>query len=79
VQSNTRYRRALIAVALALLVAGIVAVYYASKLAAVGTAFTAKSLCSGVFVSHRDVRSVLGTGLSPDIHPILRHIDTHRD
>ena len=54
-------------------------VYYASKLAAVGTAFTAKTLCSGVFVSHRDPASVLDTDLSPDIHPILRLVDARTD
>ncbi len=75
--SNTRYRRALIA--LAVLLAVIVAVYYAWKLAVVGTAFAAKTLCSGVFVSHRDASSVLDTDLSPDIHPILRYLDARVD
>jgi CubicO group peptidase (beta-lactamase class C family) len=80
VQSNTPYRRALIGIALAAaLGAGFAGVYYGSKLAAVGTAFTAKTLCSGVFVSHRDARSVLGSDLSPDIHPILRYLEARID
>jgi hypothetical protein len=74
-----RYRRALIAIALAVLVAVIFAVYYTLKLAPVGTAFTAKTLCSEVFVSHRDASSVLDTDLSPDIHPILRYLDARID
>ncbi len=72
------YRRVLIIVALAF-VALIAGAYYGSKLAAVGTAFTAKTLCSGVFVSHRDSASVLGTDLSPDIHPILHIIGARTD
>lgn len=73
------YRRVLITVALAMVMALIAAAYYGSKLAAVGTAFTAKTLCSGVFVSHRDPASVLGTDLSPEIHPILRLIEAETD
>jgi CubicO group peptidase (beta-lactamase class C family) len=74
-----RYRRALIGLGLAVFGAVIAGIYYGSKLAAVGTAFTAKTLCSGVFVSHRDAASVLDTDLSPDIHPILRVIDVSTD
>ena len=72
-------RTIVVGVALVLLGAAIVGIYYGSKLAAVGTAFTAKTLCSGVFVSHRDPGSVLGTDLSPDIHPILRYLDARVD
>jgi hypothetical protein len=74
------YGRTVVAsIALVLLGAVSAAAYYGSKLAAVGTAFTAKTLCSGVFVSQRDPDSVLGTDLSPEIHPILRLIEAETD
>lgn len=77
--SKTRYPRALIGIALAALGAVIAVAHYGSKLVAIGTAYTAKTLCSGVFVSHRDPASVLGTDLSPDVHPILRLVDASTD
>jgi hypothetical protein len=79
VEVKRAYRRALTLLALTAVLALIAGAYYASKLAAVGTAFTAKTLCSGVFVSHRDASSVLDTDLSPDIHPILRYLDARVD
>lgn len=72
-------RTVVIGIALVLLGTVSAAAYYGSRLAPVGTAFTAKTLCSGVFVSHRDPASVLALDLSPDIHPILRVIDARTD
>lgn len=78
--SKTRIKRALLGLALgAALIGGSAGVYFGLKLAAVGTAYTAKTLCSGIFVSHRDPASVLGTDLSPDVHPILRLVDARTD
>ncbi len=76
---KTGHKRALIGVAIAALGAGVATLYYGAKLAAIGTAYTAKILCSGVFVAHRDPRSVLGTDLSADDLHNLRHIDARVD
>jgi len=55
------------------------AAVYGYRLAAIGAAYKAKILCSGVFVSRRDPRSVLATDLSAGDLAALRHIDAHVD
>ncbi len=73
------YRRAIIGVAVVALGAAIAVLYYGFRLASIGTAYTAKILCSGIFVSHRDPQSLLGTDLAADDLSILRHIDARVD
>lgn len=55
------------------------AFYYTSRLAAVATAYKAKILCSGVFVSKRDPQSVLDTDLSTDDRAVLGFVNTQVD
>src|SRR6185436_13666073 len=74
------YRRAaVVAVAVVALGAGIAALFYGSRVAAIGTAYAAKILCSGIFVSQRDLQSVRDTDLSADDLSVLRHIDLQVD
>ncbi|HSB68145.1 MAG TPA: serine hydrolase [Candidatus Methylomirabilis sp.] len=55
-------------------VLGVAAAFYFSwQLAVIGAAYKAKILCSGVFVSHRDPRSILTTDLLADDRSVLRH------
>jgi len=49
------------------------------RLASIGTAYTAKILCSGVFVSQRDPQSLLGNDLAADDLSILRNMDVQVD
>jgi len=73
------FKRAMAGVAVVVLVAGIAVLFYGSRLAAIGTAYTAKILCSGVFLSHRDPQSLLDTDLSADDLAFLRHVDVQVD
>lgn len=50
---------------------------YAWSLAAIGAAYKAKILCSGVFVSQRTPRSILDEDLTVDGLSALRHFDAH--
>ncbi len=56
-----------------------VALYYALRLASIGAAYKAKTLCSGVFVAQRDPQSIVDTDLAVDDLSPLRHIDAHID
>src|SRR3954451_17562015 len=49
-------------------------VYLLSRLAPIGTAYAAKTLCSGVFVSHRGDQDVIREDIRADNHPLLRLI-----
>jgi len=49
-------------------------VYLLSRLAPIGTAYAAKTLCSGVFVSQRDAADVIREDIRADNHPLLRAI-----
>jgi hypothetical protein len=71
----------IIALVIGLEVAAIIAVasYYALRLASIGSAYKAKTLCSGVFVAIREPGSILGEDLAADDFSILRHIDTKVD
>jgi CubicO group peptidase (beta-lactamase class C family) len=55
------------------------ALYYGSRLAAIGTAYGAKILCSGIFVSQRDAQSLLATDVAADNLFYLRHMDVQVD
>ncbi len=73
------HRRAVVGVAVLALGAGAVVLFYGLRLTAIGTAYTAKILCSGIFVSQRDRQSLLDTDLSADDLALLRHIDVQVD
>ena len=51
----------------------VTASYFSWRLAGIGAAYKAKILCSGVFVSRRDARSILTTDLLADDRSVLRH------
>ncbi len=76
---KTLYRRAIMGIVVVALGAAITVPFYGVRLAAIGTAYTAKILCSGVFVSQRDPQSILGSDLSADDLSILRNIDVKVD
>ena len=52
---------------------------YGSRLVSIGAAYKAKVICSGMFVSHREFRSLLDTDVSADDLAVLRHIDVRVD
>jgi CubicO group peptidase (beta-lactamase class C family) len=49
-------------------------VYLVSRLAPIGTAYAAKTLCSGAFVANRPVEDVIREDIRADNHPLLRAI-----
>src|SRR5262245_43695455 len=59
--------------------ASAVIAYYAYQYAAIGSAYAAHILCSGVFVSGRSPQSVLDSDLSADDLVLLRSISTDID
>ena len=69
----------IVGLAMVALVAAIAVLFYGSRLAAIGTAYTAKILCSGIFVSQRDPRSLLDADVSSDDLAVLRHVDVRVD
>jgi CubicO group peptidase (beta-lactamase class C family) len=73
------YKQAIVGVAVVALALAIAVLFYGSQLAAIGTAYAAKILCSGIFVSQRDAQSLLGTDVSADYLSFLRHIDVQVD
>ena len=73
------HRRAVVAVAVVALGVVTVVLYYGSRLAAIGTAYTAKILCSGIFVSQRELQSLRDTDLSADDLSVLRYVDLQVD
>jgi hypothetical protein len=48
--------------------------YVGYQLASIGTAYSARILCSGVFVSHRSPESILATDLGADALAVLRRV-----
>lgn len=76
---KTLYRRAIIGIVVVALGAAIAVLFYGLQLASIGTAYTAKILCSGVFVSQRDPQSLLDSDLSADDLSILRNLDAQVD
>ena len=73
------HKRAVVGVAVVALVAGAAVLLYGFRVTAIGTAYKAKILCSGIFVSRRDLKSLLDTDLSADDLTLLRHIDVQVD
>ena len=61
------------------LAVAIAALAYALRLAAIGTAYAAKILCSGIFVSQRDAASLLDTDVAADGLSFLRSLDVRVD
>jgi CubicO group peptidase (beta-lactamase class C family) len=55
------------------------AAYLLYRLAPIGTAYAAKTLCSGVFVSQRSVDDIVREDIRADNHPLLRVIDASVD
>src|SRR3954451_13530717 len=53
--------------------------YLLSRLAPIGTAYAAKTLCSGVFVSHRAIDDIVRDDIRADNHPLLRAIQVSVD
>jgi len=54
-------------------------VYLLSRLAPIGTAYAAKTLCSGVFVANRPAEDVIREDIQADNHPLLRVIHPRVD
>ena len=73
------YKRVIVFIAVVALAAAIAVLFYGFQLAAIGTAYAAKILCSGIFVSQRDPQSLLGADVSADDLSFLRHIDVQVD
>jgi len=73
------YTQVFVGIAVVALAAAIAVLFYGFQLAAIGTAYAAKILCSGIFVSQRDAQSLLGTDVSADYLSFLRHIDVQVD
>ncbi len=78
----SRLRRALWIVAVCLALALAYGGWHVSRLAPIGTAYTAKVLCSGVFLAGRPAASILEEDVRADQHPLLRlvsaSVDTER-
>jgi CubicO group peptidase (beta-lactamase class C family) len=73
------YKRAVIAAAAVALVGAGAATVYAMRLAAIGTAYVAKIVCSGAFVSGRDPAAILRRDIAVDDLALLRYADVQVD
>lgn len=73
------YKWPLVALGVFGLAVGAVSQYYGLQLVAIGTAYTAKTICSGIFVAQRDLQSLLDVDMSADDLAPLRHIDVQVD
>jgi hypothetical protein len=71
----TSRRRILIASVAVLAALAAIAAYYFHQLLLIGSAYTAKTLCSGVFVSRRDAASVLEEDVRAGQLALLRAIE----
>jgi CubicO group peptidase (beta-lactamase class C family) len=69
---NTAVRSTLRVVALCVVAALAYGIWMLSRLAPIATAYTAQSLCAGVFVSGRAANEVLTEDILADNHPLLR-------
>ena len=67
-----RFRRLALAVAFFLCIGIVAATYHLSRIAPIGTAYAAKTLCSGVFVSGRDPQAVIDEDIMGGVDPLLR-------
>ena len=75
----SRSRVLALAVALAMGAGIVAAAYHLSRIAPIGTAYAAKTLCSGVFVSGRDPQSVIDEDIMAGVHPLLRFVSPEID
>jgi CubicO group peptidase (beta-lactamase class C family) len=66
-------------VAAAALVVATAALYYGARAAAIGAAYTAKIVCSGIFVSQRDLQSLLAVDVAADQLFYLRYANVEVD
>jgi hypothetical protein len=73
------YTRVIVGIVVVALGAAIAVLLYGFRLASIGTAYTAKILCSGIFVSQRNPESLLDNDLSADDLSILRNLDVQVD
>ena len=73
------FKRAVIAAAALALIAVVAAAIYAMRLAAIGTAYVAKIVCSGAFVSGRDPAAILRSDIAVDDLALLRYADIEVD
>jgi CubicO group peptidase (beta-lactamase class C family) len=73
------YKRALAGLGVVAVAAAIAGLLYASRYAAIGAAYAAKLVCSGVFVSQRDARSVFAEDVAADDLSFLRYMDVKVD
>ncbi|MFN0038724.1 MAG: serine hydrolase domain-containing protein [Burkholderiales bacterium] len=71
----TNARRILAGAAILLVAALALGLHFGYRAAAIGTAYKAKVLCSGIFVSHREPKAILDQELSADDLGILQHVD----
>jgi CubicO group peptidase (beta-lactamase class C family) len=67
-------RRFALATAFFLCVGMAAAIYHLSRIAPIGTAYAAKTLCSGVFVSGRNPQAVIDEDIMAGVHPLLRFV-----
>ena len=75
----TNARRILAGAAILLVAALACGLHFGYRAAAIGTAYKAKILCSGLFVSRREPQAILDKELSVDDLGILKHIDAQVD
>lgn len=75
----SRTRVLALAVALSLGAGIAAAAYHLSRIAPIGTAYAAKTLCSGVFVSGRDPRIVIDEDIMAEVHPLMRFVSPEID
>lgn len=68
-----------LAIALIAISVGAATFFYALPLVAIGAAYKAKILCSAVFVSKRDPRSIVGADLEAGDLSVLRHVGARID
>jgi CubicO group peptidase (beta-lactamase class C family) len=66
-------KKTVVAVAAAVLAVAMAALYYGARAAAVGSAYTAKIVCSGIFISQRDLASLLAVDVAADQLFYLRY------
>jgi CubicO group peptidase (beta-lactamase class C family) len=76
---KTAYKRTVASIAAVALAAAIGALFYGIRYVAIGTAYAAKIVCSGIFVSQRDARSLLAEDVSADGLSFLQAVDIKVD
>jgi CubicO group peptidase (beta-lactamase class C family) len=76
---KTWLRRLLVALAVVILGAVLAGAYLGLRAAAVGTAYVAKIMCSGVFVAQRDPQSIRDSDLSGQGLEEMRYMDARVD